>query len=80
MPQRFDHTKIRRAMDDQGRRNVWLIQWMAAFGYEVSEAYASMILDGQRPVPQRFGELAARALAIPTEFLLADETEPAHAD
>ena len=69
----FDHQKIRRIMDAQGRRNDWL-----AARVGLSESSITRILQGSRPINEQFAQSAADALQIPMEFLLSDEPEPAN--
>lgn len=65
---KYDRTKLRAVMDEQGRRNDWLaIQ--TAYRTETVARY----LSGQYPISGEFATKAAKALGIPVDWLQVDE-------
>lgn len=70
----YDPRKLRRALDVQGRKVDWLADQM---GYD--RVHVSKVLNGIVPMVDKFAVLAAKALGIPIEWLLLEETAVAHA-
>lgn len=65
---KYDRTKLRDVMTEQGRRNDWL-----ASQTEYSVETIARYMSGQYEISDKFAERAARALGIPVAFLRSDE-------
>lgn len=68
----MDSRNVDRVLDQQGRSRAWLAREAG-----VSASYASLMLDGKRPLTDDFKAAAAKALGVPIDILFAEPEQAA---